>query len=245
MKKIICVIIVLFSYSLGFSQLSLDLETGMIFSGYNDVRIPGDTGTLFSLSEDLDPNSTVFVRGRINYALHPKHTLSLLIAPLTITSEGRLPKNVSFEGTDFPAQEKITATFRFNSYRLTWRYRILQTDNVRLGLGISGKIRDAEIKLKSSVRESNKTNVGFVPLINFSCLWQFQEKFGLIFAGDALASPQGQGRAEDVLLALKGDVSDRITLKLGYRILEGGADVDEVYNFTLILYAVAGIIVTI
>ncbi|MEJ2627930.1 MAG: hypothetical protein P8078_05185, partial [bacterium] len=103
----------------------------------------------------------------------------------------------------------------------------------------------AEIKLKSSERESNKTNVGFVPLINFSFLWQFQEKFGLIFAGDALASPQGQGRAEDVLLALKGDVSDRISLKLGYRILEGGADVDEVYNFTLIHYAVAGIIVNI
>lgn len=245
MKKIICMMMFLLSYSLVFPQFSLDLETGMVFSGYNDVRIPGDTGTPFSLSEDLDPDPTVFIRGRINYALHPKHTLSLLIAPLTITSEGRLPKNVFFEGTDFPAQEKITATFRFNSYRLTWRYRILQTETFRLGLGLSGKIRDAEVKLKSSSRESSKTNVGFVPLINFSCLWQFQENFGLIFAGDALASPQGQGRAEDVLLALKGEVSDRIALKLGYRILEGGADVDEVYNFTLIHYAVAGIIVTI
>ena len=243
MKKIICMILVLLGYNLGFSQLSLDLETGMVFSGYNDVRIPGNTGTLFSLSEDLNPNTTVFLRGRINYALSPRHTLSLLIAPLTITSEGRLPRDVFFEDTDFPAQEKVTATFRFNSYRLTWRYRILQTENFRLGLGITAKIRDAEIKLKSNVRESNKTNVGFVPLVNFSCLWQFQKNLGIIFAGDALASPQG--RAEDVLIALKGDVGDKISLKFGYRILEGGADVDEVYNFTLIHYAVAGIIVDI
>jgi len=245
LKKIIYLSVFLLLYSTAFSQFSLDMETGMVFSGYNDVRIPGDTGTLFSLSEDLEANSAIFFRARINYALNPKQTLSLLFAPLTITSEGRIPKDVNFEGTNFPTQEKITSTFRFNSYRLTWRYRILQRKNFSLGLGITGKIRDAEIKLKSDIRESSKTNVGFVPLINFRCLWQFGENFGLIFMGDALASPQGQGRAEDVLIALKGDVSDRISLKFGYRILEGGADVDEVYNFTLIHYAVAGVIVSI
>ncbi len=243
MKKIIYMMILLLGYSTGFSQLSLDIETGMVFSGYNDIGIPGDTGTRFSLSEDLDPNSTVFFRGRLNYSLSPKQTLSLLIAPLTITSEGQIPKNVTFEGTVFPAQKKTEATFRFNSYRFTYRYRILQTSKLKLGLGITGKIRDAEIKLKSSERQSKKTNVGFVPLINFRCFWQFQKKIGFIFMGDALASPQG--RAEDVLIALKGDLSDKISLKLGYRILEGGADVDEVYNFTLIHYAVAGIVVKI
>jgi len=245
MKKILFIVILLCAYHAAFPQFSLDMETGMVFSGYNDVRIPGDTGTRFSLSEDLEANSALFFRARINYAINPKHTLSLLFAPLTITSEGQISKDVNFKGTVFPAQEKIEATFRFNSYRLTWRYRIMQSENFSLSLGITGKIRDAEIKLKSDVRESNKTNVGFVPLINFRCLWQFAENFGLIFMGDALASPQGQGRAEDVLIALKGDVSDRISLKFGYRILEGGADVDEVYNFTLIHYAVAGVIVNI
>ncbi|MFO7891479.1 MAG: hypothetical protein R6V04_14200 [bacterium] len=243
MKKVILIIIILLSYNAGYSQFSLDMETGMVFSGYNNVRIPGDTGTRFSLSEDLDANSALFFRARINYSINQKQTLSLLIAPLTITSEGQIPKDVNFEGTVFPAQEKIEATFRFNSYRLTWRYRILHKENFSLGLGISGKIRDAEIKLKSSNNESSKTNVGFVPLINFRCLWQFQKNFGLIFMGDALASPQG--RAEDILVALKGDISDKISLKFGYRILEGGADVDEVYNFTLIHYAVAGVIVSI
>jgi len=35
----------------------LDLETGAAFTGYNDVQIPADTGTAFSLAEDLDPRT--------------------------------------------------------------------------------------------------------------------------------------------------------------------------------------------
>ena len=31
----------------------VDFENGAAISGYNDVRIPGDTGTMFSLTDDL------------------------------------------------------------------------------------------------------------------------------------------------------------------------------------------------
>ena len=51
--------------------------------------------------------------------------------------------------------------------------------------------------------------------------------------GDALAAPQG--RAEDVLLAPYVDLSERVRFRIGYRLLEGGADNDEVYNFALVL----------
>jgi len=57
--------------------------------------------------------------------------------------------------------------------------------------------------------------------------------------GDALAAPQG--RAEDVLLALQLHLNEDVTLKAGYRILEGGANVEEVYNFALIHFVIAGI----
>jgi len=36
-----------------FGQASLDLETGAVGTGYNNVRIPGNEGTLFSLKDDL------------------------------------------------------------------------------------------------------------------------------------------------------------------------------------------------
>jgi len=36
-------------------------------------------------------------------------------------------------------------------------------------------------------------------------------------------------------------VSEKIGIRAGYRILEGGADNDEVYNFALLNYAAAGL----
>jgi hypothetical protein len=63
-------------------------------------------------------------------------------------------------------------------------------------------------------------------------------ELGFLLEGDALAAPQG--RAEDVLLAFYFHPAERIGMKVGYRILEGGADNDEVYNFTLLHYLAAG-----
>ncbi len=59
--------------------------------------------------------------------------------------------------------------------------------------------------------------------------------------GDALAAPQG--RAEDVTAAPRIGFGDRVDARVGYRVLEGGSDVDEVYGFALFHYAVAGITV--
>jgi hypothetical protein len=63
-----------------------------------------------------------------------------------------------------------------------------------------------------------------------------------LLEGDALAAPQG--RAEDVLLALQFHPRPNLAFKLGYRILEGGANVAEVYNFALLNYAALGAIVS-
>ncbi len=103
-------------------------------------------------------------------------------------------------------------------------------------------IRDANIALSSPGLTSEKTNIGFVPIINFRLLWDIDDKFGLLLYGDALAAPQG--RAEDVLIAATFKLSDRISSRAGYRILEGGADNDEVYNFSLFNYASIGITYT-
>ena len=108
-------------------------------------------------------------------------------------------------------------------------------------MGFTAKIRDAKISVRGNGIESVKKNVGFVPIIHFRLLWNFSNSFAFLLDGDALAAPQG--RAEDVLAALTMQVSDRIDLKLGYRILEGGADNDKVYTFALIHYASFGALI--
>ena len=237
---ILLIVLGLLIPNLLYSKISVDLETGLVRSGYNDVRIPGDNGTLFSLSEDLKADDAIFYRIRLNYSVSKKHTLSILYAPLTLNSTGKFDENIQFENLDFPSNTDIEATYKFNSYRLTYRYELYQRESFEFGLGLTGKIRDAEIGLKSNNLESTKDDLGFVPLINFRCFLKVKNHFGLLLSGDALAAPQG--RAEDILIAITYGKSDKFKIKLGYRILEGGADNDEVYTFSLINYAVFGLI---
>jgi hypothetical protein len=222
-------------------QASFDLETGAIGTGYNNVRIPGDQGTLFSLKDDLVSKTDIFFRLRVNYTIKSRHTLSLLYAPLETVSKGNVPYDIFFGGVTFPANTDLAGTYKFNSYRLTYRYEIILKPKFEFGLGFTAKIRDAKIALTSSSLEREKTNVGFVPIINFRMLWKPYEKFGILLEGDALAAPQG--RAEDILVAATYRVSDRLGLKAGYRMLEGGADNDEVYNFALFNYSSVGILI--
>ncbi|MDZ7336624.1 MAG: hypothetical protein ONB33_14775 [candidate division KSB1 bacterium] len=222
------------------AQFQIDFETGAVFSGYNDVRIPGDGGTLFSLSEELTIDPSVFFRARIFYDFNPKHHLGLLIAPLSLNSTGQLDRELVFQGKLFPANTPLDATYRFNSYRLIYRYDFLRKERLKLGVGFTAKIRDAEISVRGNGIEGKKTNVGFVPIVHFRLLWNFYDRFGLLLDGDALAAPQG--RAEDVMAALSYQLSNRAHLKFGYRALEGGADNDIVYNFALLHYALIGLI---
>ena len=51
------------------AQALFDLETGIVSTGYNDVRIPNNGGTFFSLKDDLNPKSKLFYRLRASYTL--------------------------------------------------------------------------------------------------------------------------------------------------------------------------------
>ena len=68
------------------SGWSVDIESGAAFNGYNDVRIPGNTGTAISLTEDLDADAAAFIRVRLTKSLGERQRLSVLVAPLRITA---------------------------------------------------------------------------------------------------------------------------------------------------------------
>ena len=157
------------------AQAIIDIETGAVFNGYNDVRIPGDKGTLFSLNDDLKAKTKIFYRLRASYKIKSRHTISLLYAPLETKSEGSITNDIFFEGVIFPANIPLNGTYKFNSYRLTYRYDIVNKPKIVFGLGFTAKIRDARISLSSLDMAAEKTNVGFVPIINFNLFWKIDE----------------------------------------------------------------------
>jgi len=217
---------------------SLDLEAAMVTASRNDLQIPGDTGTRFSLVDDLDTDDDVAFRVRLGRSLGERHHLFALYAPLRLHASGQTGFAIDYNGEAFAPEADLTAAYTFNSYRLTWRYDALRTDRFDLGLGLTGKVRDASIELSDGVTTTSKDNVGFVPLVHLRLDWRWTGKLGLVLEADALAAPQG--RAEDALIALALQPWRQGTLRLGYRVLEGGSDGDEVYSFALIHYLVFG-----
>jgi hypothetical protein len=239
-KKLTLLMVLLLTLSYTFAAFRLDVEAGAAFSGYNDARIPGDgEATKFSLSEDLKSDPAFASRFNFHYWLNEQHRLSFLIAPLKITPEGRFDSDVLFQGETFAAGEDISAVYRFDSYRLQYRYYFRNQDLLIKGIGASLKLRDAEISLESAELRAKKTNTGFVPLLNLELAYDFSPEFSLIVDAEGLWSPYG--RAADVLTSINYVLDDRFTIFAGYRLLEGGSDGDEVYTFALINYAVLGL----
>jgi hypothetical protein len=221
------------------SAVTADFELGAAWTTRNDQAIPGTDGTRFSLVDDLSTPVLPAFRARIGYAIGERQHVSALFAPLRATCRGTFDHDVNFNGEVFHAGRPVVGIYQFDSYRLTWRYRLIARGNWTLWAGLTGKIRDAEVALVGET-ESSKTNTGFVPLLNLHAAWNPSgSKAGLLFDADAAAAPQG--RAEDVLVAFTYVVRDGLVGRVGYRFLEGGADVDEVYNFALINYLVTGL----
>lgn len=182
-------------------------------TGYNDIRIPSDLGTQFSVKDDLKSKTKIFYCFRASYTLQSRHTISLLYAPLEIKSAGRVPYKISFNGVFFDADTDLNSIYKFNSYRLTYRYHLISQTKIILGLGFTAKIRDSRILLYSTKQTTERTSIGFVPIINFNFKWNINKAWGLLLSGDALVAPQG--RAEDIQLAITYQCAHPINVRVG------------------------------
>lgn len=224
------------------AQLRIDVESGAVLgTNYNEVRIPNAGGTRFDLAQEFSAKPSVFFRARLGYTFANRHTVSALYAPLTVRYKGDFGQDVNYNGVVFPAGQPLTAYYQFNSYRLTYRYDFVARERWRIGLGLTGKIRDANVRLTDEQRDTNFDDFGFVPLLNFYAAFRPSPNWTLLLEGDALGSQQG--RAEDVFAGAVYQLSNGVGLKAGYRVVEGGANVETIYNFTWINYASVGAII--
>jgi hypothetical protein len=221
------------------AEVEAEVEIGVVAASRNDTRIPGDTGTRLSLVNDLSSSPAPVFRLRLGYRIAKRHLITALYAPLQVDARGSVAKDVVFMNATYPAGTPLFAVYRFDSYRLTYRYSIVWRAGLDVAVGFTAKIRDAETSLYG-VEARRKTNTGFVPLLNAHVAWRpGNGAFGVVLDIDALAAPQG--RAEDILLAATWTMSKNLELRVGYRMVEGGAENDEVYSFAWLHYGVVGL----
>jgi hypothetical protein len=224
------------------AQPWVSAELGPVFNSRNDVRIPGDEGTLFSLNDDLDVSPELYGRVQAGWDFG-RHRVYALAAPLRVGAEGRLPRTVRFGDTTFAAGDQVEAKYQFDTYRLTYRYLALDRKGVQLGVGLTALLRVAAVELDDGMTRERKPDVGFVPLLHLELRYRPHRFVGFALVADGLASRQG--RAFDVLAAVEGPVWRRLRPYLGYRFIEGGVDNDEVYNFSFLQFLAIGVDVSL
>lgn len=230
-----------FSTQLALAQLHVDVESGAVINGYNDVQVPGTSeGTRISLTDNFKQDNYNYFRARMGYIIKDHHDIYVTLAPLKLFSTGSTANNINFGGKEYMANTNIAAMYQFNTYRLTYRYLFLPNERITIGVGLTGLLRQAEIRLQQGATTANSTDLGVVPLLNVYFAGEIvPDKLTFLLDVDALVGPSG--RAEDGFAGLRYNPLASVGIYAGYRIIEGGADIDQVYNFSLLHFASAGL----
>ena len=217
----------------------LALEIGAAWQQRNEVQISNEPpNTRFALDEITGAGPFFGGRVALDWPLSERQRLRFLIAPLRIDEAGTIAAPVVFQGTNF-APGAISAKYQFDSWRVSWRWRFHDSTRWTWDAGATLNVRNAEIRLTQGSLSSSKRDTGVVPLLALEGQWHFAPRWRGVLDFEGLAAPQG--RAIDVALKVAWDATARLSVNAGYRMLEGGADNDELYTFARFDQAVIGV----
>lgn len=219
------------------SRFSFELEIGPAWQSKNTVQVPNDLmGTRFSLKDLVGTGPWATGRVYFTWNINSKHSLRLLAAPFSYTETGVFDGPVNFAGESYQPDLPVDTTYQFNSWRVGYRWKFKDGERWTLWAGFTAKVRDAKIALAQGDTSSEDTDVGFVPLLAFTADYRFADRWHALFDFEGLAG--GPGRAIDASLKVGYDINASWSVTAGYRMVEGGVDIDDVYNFAWFQYAV-------
>ena len=219
----------------------LNAEGGVVFQSNNIISVPGGSGSRFNLGE---VNSGPFASYRLYlwWMINQKHSIRVLYAPLSVSTSFTPSQDILFDQVNFLAGRSIDAFYKFNSYRVSYIYHFDPVGKFLFRAGFTAKIRDAGIQIKDptlSAGTGSTSDIGFVPLLNVGARYLLNDAVYIDFDMDALAGPVG--RAVDASLRAGYQLTPNWAAEAGYRVVEGGADVAQVYNFAWFNYVFVGV----
>ena len=215
------------------SDFRLRLYPQVAVGANNDIRCPNNSdGTLLSLPGDLHRTSAAVFAPRVEFEYaYRRHHIMLAAVFVRENLTGDASEPIHFNQALFTTGSSIDALYRFDTYRLSYRYRLVNRPKFQLELGATALLRDAMVAMTGDNQHSEFYNLGVVPLISYYIGWTPISALTVYSYGDGLVSKYG--RAEDIFAGVKYDVHPNIGILAGYRLIEGGSNVKSVYTFAL------------
>ncbi|MEG0948803.1 hypothetical protein [Chryseobacterium sp.] len=243
MKRIfICLVLLLFTaLTFGQSSWELRLMPQIAFGANNTLQRPNnDEGTRIFLNKEFDRKHRAIFSPRVELEYTYKRNHFILTGSLLKDQfEGISMKEIRYDGTTFAGGSNLNTTYRFNTYRIGYRYRLVDRMRFDFELGATLLIRDAAITMRSESQKAKYSNVGVAPLLSYYLGWNPTESFSLLSYGDGFAV--GLGRAFDIFAGARYRFSPILSAIIGYRLLEGGSDVKKIYTMALFNYLSFGV----
>ena len=221
-------------------RFHIEFETGAIWQSRNEIHIPDTAaGTRFSLADIQD--SAPSVQRRVEATWYPgrRHALRFVYQPLGFSGTGSFTTPVLFAGSAFIPSAPVESDYKFDSYRLTYRYLFYESSTWRLSAGATAFIRDAKVELRQAGSTASDSNVGVVPLLSLNVEYRFAPRWTAVVDVDGLVAVQG--RAIDAAAKIRHDLTDHWSISAGYRTFEGGVDNSERFAFGWFHFAVVSI----
>lgn len=223
------------------SNWELRVMPQLAFGGKNTVQRPNNNeGTRIYLNKEFDRKSDVTFSPRIEleYTYKKNHFIATA-SWLEDRFEGISPKEILYDNYVFGKGVNLDTKYKFNTYRIGYRYGLVETNHFSFQLGATLLIRDAAITLSDPGQKAKYTNVGVAPLLSYYLGWQPGSHFTLFSSGDGFAVKAG--RAFDIFAGIKYRFNSFLSAYGGYRLLEGGSDGKKVYTMANFNFVSLGI----
>jgi hypothetical protein len=218
---------------------ALTIELAGAWQQRNTAQVPNEApNTRFGIDDITGTGPYAAGRVTLDWPLSQRHRLRFMFAPLSVNETGSIGQPIVFEGETFEPGD-LRVTYRFDSWRASYRYMFYDSPRWRWTGGAALKVRDAEIRLRQGEQNRVKHDTGVVPLLALEGEWYFAERWQVVLDFEGLAAPQG--RAFDVAARLVRELGSDISVFGGVRLLDGGADNDDVYTFARFGYVNAGL----
>lgn len=221
-------------------RFSLEFETGAVWQSRNEIHIPDSAeGTRFSLADLQDRSANVHRRVEATWNILSRHSLRFVYAPLNFSGTGTFTSPVIFAGGTFAPGAPVDTEYKFDSYRVTYRYQFYESERWRLKIGVTAFVRDAKVELNQQGVRASDSDIGVVPLLSANMEYALAPRWTALVDFDGLVSPQG--RAVDAAAKIRYDLTNNWYVSAGYRVFEGGVDNDERFAFAWYNFAVVSL----
>lgn len=230
MKHFMVWVFIMLVTEIGQSQINFFIESGSTHIAQNDVT-DGQTGDVISYPNNLNIKTIPNLRTGLRW-VNNRHIYSLNLILFQFNKTSMLDTPKVYDGFNFEANQEIRSLYRFNAYRISYTYLVINQPNFRLGGGITLNIRQGKIQFENEeqLKETLDNGLPVVPLLNVYGHYRFHKNINLFVGSDFFyAGPPGN--IYDLILGVRLFIHQQISVYTGYRGYGGAGDVPEIiYN---------------